>query len=161
MFNRLSAVKLKGITLSDVDYRQLCLYRQPRIFGSQLLYNGSIATTVYKISVTIGSAPALSTIPLNTVLRITDSLSSTVSIRFRLIARTTNEMLLQAIDNYDEYLSNSLIVVHPDGTSTYQVASIEKPDVEKLSGDVIYIDNRAAFKPLVDQTVSISSRFKF
>jgi hypothetical protein len=162
MFNRLSSVKLQGMTLSDVEYRQLCLYRQPRIFGSQLLYNGSLATTVYKISVAIANgAPALSTIPLNTVLLIADKIPSTVTIRFRLIERTTNEMLIQSIDNNDEYLANSLIVIHPNGTDSYKVGSVTKPDVEKLSGDVIYIDNRSAFKPLVDQTVSVSSKFKF
>jgi hypothetical protein len=53
------------------------------------------------------------------------------------------------------------IVIHPNGVDSYTIIGIQKPDVEKLSGDVIYIDNRQEFKPLQDQTVSISTRFRF
>lgn len=163
LFNRLTVdTKIKSMSLGDVNYRQLCLFRQPTVFGTPNLYNGSVGSTVYKVVVTVATgAQALSTIPLNTIIKASQGISGSTQIRFRLIARTTNEMLLQAIDNNDEQLTTQLVIVHPDNVTTYTINAIQKPDVEKLSGEVIYIDNRQEFKPLEDQTVSISSRFRF
>jgi len=150
------------MSLADVNYRQLCLFRQPTNFGAVNLFNGSIGSTVYKVVVTVATgAQALSTIPLNSTITASQGVGGSTQIRFRLIARTTNEMLLQAIDNNDEQLTTQLVIIHPNNVTTYTINAIQKPDVEKLSGEVIYIDNRQEFKPLEDQTVSISSRFRF
>lgn len=163
LFNRLTAdIKIKAMDMSDVSYHQLVLIRQPRAFGAQTLYNNAMGSACYKIVAspeTIGITPAITTIPINTIVTAVDPNDTTVSIRFRLITRSTTEMLLQAIDNNDEKLTTQLVITN--GSDTYNIISVEKPDVEKLSGDVIYIDNRQAFKPLADQTVSISSRFRF
>lgn len=160
-FNRLSSVTVKSIPL-NVDYRQVCLYRQPRVFNGNLLYNGNFGSTAYRfvVSVPTGS-PALSEIPLNSILEVATSIEATTKVRFRLIGRTTTDMLMQAIDNNDEIVEAGLIVIHPNNVNYYTISVVDRPDIEKLSGDVIYIDNRQPFKPLPDQTVSISSRFEF
>lgn len=160
-FNRLSSVTVKTIPL-DADYRQICLYRQPRVFNGNLLYNGNFGSTAYRFVLSAPEgAPALSEIPLNSILEVATSLQAETKVRFRLIGRTTTDVLMQAIDNNDEIVEPGLIMIHPNGTNYYDISVVDRPDIEKLSGDVIYIDNRQPFKPLPDQTVSISSRFEF
>lgn len=158
-FNRLDVTPVKGFTIAS-DYRQICLYKQPKSFGSQLQYSGFIGSTAYKITVEIGSSPALSTIPLNSILEISQTSTSSPKVKFKLIARSTTQLLLQAIDNNDEIVRTGYVLKHSNGVNYYSITVVEKPDVEKLSGDIIYIDNRQPFKPLADQSVSISSRFK-
>lgn len=158
-YNRLETTPIKGITVSS-DYRQVCLYKQPKAFGSQLLYNGLIGSTCYKMTVEVSGKPALSTIPLNTELRVVPANSTSTFVRFKLIARTTNSVLLQALDNNDEQVRTGYRLRHSNGVDYYTITVVDKPDVEKLQGEIIYIDNRQAFKALADQPVSISSRFK-
>lgn len=157
-FNRLTVEPIKSITV-DSDYRQICLYRSPRVFGSQLLYNSFFGTTCYKLTLTVGSNPALSNIAINSVVNVQATTTSTMQIRFRVIGRSTSTILLQAIDNNDELVTAGYVMKSPTGYF-YSIALVEKPDIDTFTGDMIYIDNRQPFKALTNQPVSVSSRFK-
>lgn len=158
-YNRLEAAPIRGISVTS-DYRQVCLYKQPKVFGSQLLYNGALGSTCYKMTVTISGKPELNTIPLNSELLVVPPNSVSTYVRFRLIARTTTSVLLQALDNNDEQVRTGYRLRHSNGVDFYVISIVDKPDIEKMQGEIIYIDNRQPFKVLVDQPVSISSRFK-
>lgn len=158
-YNRLDTSPVKGMNVT-LDYRQLCLYKQPKVFGSQLLYNASTGSTCYKVTLETSGKPALSTIALNSEIRIYPPSNTLTYVRFRVIAVSANSMLIQAIDNDDEQVITGYRVKHPTANYYYTISILEKPEIEKLRGEIIYIDNRQPFKATAEQPVSVSSRFR-
>lgn len=161
-YNRLDVTPIMGVSL-DVDFRQLCLYKQPKTFDSALLFNGYIGSTCYRTVLETSNKPALSNIALGTELRVYPNSSSTVGVLFKVIGRSSKELLLQNLDNNDEQVKAGYVVRFSNstlGTINYTISILQKPDVEKLRGEIIYIDNRQPFRALTDQPVSISSRFR-
>lgn len=158
-YNRLEMAPIKGVSVAS-DYRQVCLYKQPKVFGSQLLYNGIIGSTCYKMTLETSGKPSLSTLQLNGELLVVPDDTTSTFVKFKLIAVSSSAVLMQAIDNNDEQVKTGYRVRHSNGVDYYTISVVETPDIEKLQGEIIYIDNRQAFKALADQPVSISSRFK-
>lgn len=168
-FSRLSVEPIKTITVES-DYRQICLYKSPKVFGSQLLYNNYFGTSCYKINITASSTNVSLTTALKSgaIVYVKSSALATEKIKFRVIgfketSRTassvTISVLLQAIDNNDEEVKAGY-VLQSSTNDIFNIAYIEKPDVDASTGEVIYIDNRQPFKALENQPVSVATRFK-
>lgn len=158
LYSRLDTAPVKDFII-DSDYRQICLYKQPKRFGSDLLWNSPSGSTCYKITLNLTGKPALTGIPLNSEVLLMSALDAAIKVRFRLIARDTTSVLLQAIDNNDEIVKPGFLMKQTNSAIHYSIVVVEKPEIEKLQGEVIYIDNRQPFKALDDQPVAVSARF--
>lgn len=158
LYSRLDVTPVKDFVIES-DYRQICLYKQPKRFASDLLYNTPLGSTCYKVTLAMSNRPALSTIPLNSEVLLMANTTAAVKVRFRLIARDATSVLLQAIDNNDELVKTGFLMRQTNGSVYYTISDIEMPEIEKLQGEVIYIDNRQPFRALEDQPVAISARF--
>jgi len=78
--------------------------------------------------------------------------------RFRIVSLTTTGMLLQSLDNYVPVVGT--VFVNPDG-QTFAASGITAPSADKYSGHILFIDNKQAFTPTADQTVTLRTVIKF
>jgi hypothetical protein len=67
-------------------------------------------------------------------------------------------MLLQSLDNYVPVVGT--VFVNPDGV-TFSSSGVTPPTADKYSGHILFIDNKQAFTPTADQTVTLRTVIKF
>ena len=78
--------------------------------------------------------------------------------RFRIVALTSTSALLQSIDND---VPTSGAVFSNSNSNTFGITGVTPPTVDKYSGDLMFIDNKQAFTPTADQTVTLRTVIKF
>mgnify|MGYP001478958852 CR=1 FL=1 len=153
MYSSISTEKNQGFTLAN-DYRQIGIVKNMRTFGDSALYNGTLGSACYKILL---SPFIAADIYLDAKLCIkTDSLNS----EFAVVAIDGDYALLQPLTKKEisvgNYLYNKDTGDKVNG-NFYQVLEIVSPTVDKFSGELLFIDNRASFTPSNEQSVVIRS----
>ena len=51
--------------------------------------------------------------------------------------------------------------MYNENSQFFSVAAVNAPTVDKYSGDLLYIDNKAGFTPSADETVTLRTVIKF
>lgn len=131
------------------DFRQLGIIKNPRQFGSYGNLKSSLASACY---VLIGSISESFTPDM--LIRLGDADGP----RFRIVSKTSNGILVQSIDNAVPQVGN--IFLNPDSV-TFSVSGVTPPTADKYSGHLLFIDNKQAFTPTADQTVTLRTVIKF
>lgn len=147
-------------------YRQVTLLKKPKSHNNLLSYNGFSGTSCYVVA-------SLDVISAN--FNVGDKVFAYydfVRYKFRIIGKYSRSLLLSAIDNSFDPIVGSTILKVVDDTiyipdiniidviDSFTIASVNLPDINRFSGDIIYIDNRQPFKASPDQIITVSSRFK-
>jgi hypothetical protein len=116
--------------------------------------------STYNYVSTAGSACWVVSGVANTTLFPADALLTKVddSARFRIVTNNGNALLLQSLDNSSPTIGSVLVNANGD---LFTAAAVTAPTVDKYSGDLMFIDNRAAFTPTADQTVTMRTVIKF
>ena len=150
-YNTISNTNSSGFIFNN-DYRQFGIIKNPTVFDSLLLYNDLLGTACYVIEGTLSNGPLVDDMIL----------TNSSGKRFVVISKielsgTKMKILLQPIDNAKPLvglnLTNALLTVN--------ITDVIDPSVDKYSGDMLYIDNRAAFFQTEDQTVTLQTILKF
>lgn len=158
----LSKEKNKGFTSTN-DYRQVCIVKNPKIYGKDTNLRSSLASTCLIAVGTLGQS-GYSAIAQDDVLSWTDTtVTPNRTYTFRVIEKnsaysTTESALLLS------YLDNK---IPPSGSSfskvgaVFSTTNIVSPDVNKFSGDMLTIDNRLKFAPSAQQIVVVTNAITF
>jgi len=153
----------KGIDVTN-DYRQISILKDPKKFGEDSIYRNAI-----------GSPCALFTCDVNTTntgaflqLSIDDTLYYSVAgttKEFTLVEKTQiNDkyyLLVMLNDNYLPTIGGSIYKVSGSNTYNISISSISRPDFNKYSGELVYIDNRSKFTSSAEQTLVASTLISF
>jgi hypothetical protein len=131
------------------DFRQLGIIKNPRQFGAYGNLKSALASACYVVT---GSVDA-SAFKQDMLLTVGDSAR-----RFRIVSVTTTGMLLQSLDNYVPVVGT--IFINPTG-QTFASSGVTVPSADKYSGHILFIDNKQAFTPTADQTVTLRTVIKF
>ena len=147
-YSNMAQDKNQGFDVNN-DYRQLGIIKNPRMFKSTYSYTPTSGSACWVVS---GIA--------NTALFTPDLLLTKVddNTRFRIVTNNGNALLLQSIDNSSPVTGS--VFVNPTG-DLFTCSAVTAPTVDKYSGDLLFIDNRAAFTPTADQTVTMRTVIKF
>ena len=147
-YSNMAQDKNQGFDVNN-DYRQLGIVKNPRMYGSTYNYVSTAGSACWVVS---GVA--------NTTLFPADALLTKVddSARFRIVTNNGNALLLQSLDNSSPTIGSVLVNANGD---LFTAAAVTAPTVDKYSGDLMFIDNRAAFTPTADQTVTMRTVIKF
>ena len=96
----------------------------------------------------------------NTGLFKADALISKVDdgTRFRIVTNNGSALLVQALDNSSPVIGSTFMNTLGD---LFTCSAVTAPTVDKYSGSLMFIDNRAAFTPTADQTVTMRTVIKF
>jgi hypothetical protein len=147
-YGNVSTDKNQGFVVNN-DYRQIGIIKSPRKYGTT-----ANLTNVFASACWVLSASTDSTIfPEDSII-----IKSGGSARYRIVVNTGSSLLVQSIDNS--------IPVNGDSFSNevgdiFSASVVTPPTVDKYSGDLLFIDNKAAFTPTSDQTVTLRTVIKF
>jgi len=136
-----------GFTLNN-DYRQFGIIKNPTQYDSTQLFYNKLGIACYSVDATVSNGT------VTTDMTLSDSNNN----KFIVVANTSTSLLLQPIDN--SILSSGMILTN--GIISVYISAINyEPNVDKYSGDLLYIDNRSAFYQTSDQTVTLQTILKF
>lgn len=158
----LSKEKNKGF-VSTNDYRQVCIVKNPKIYGKSTNLRSAIASTCL-VAVGTSGQGGFSLINIDDVLTWTDTtVTPNRSYTFRVIEKnneysaTESALLLSYLDNK---IPESGATFGKVG-AVFNTTNIILPDVNKFSGDLLTIDNRLKFSPSTQQIVVVTNSITF
>ena len=163
----LSKEKNKAFTSTN-DYRQVCITKNPKIYGKDTNLRAALASTCLVAVGTKGQS-GFDLIALDDILTWADT-SDRSSLypsgrpyTFRVIEKnstyssTESALLLSYLDNK---VPNSGASFSKVG-AVFSTTNIISPDVNKFSGDLLTIDNRLKFAPSTQQIVVVTNSITF
>jgi hypothetical protein len=80
------------------------------------------------------------------------------SSRYRVVASSSSSALLQSLDNDTPLINDTFS--NADGY-IFTVSSVGNPTIDKYSGQLMFIDNKAGFTPSADETVTLRTVIRF
>ena len=111
-------------------------------------------TTVYASACWVVSGTINTTLfPADSLITKTDN-----GARFRIVTNNGSAVLLQSLDNAVPALGSAFVNSNGD---IFTCAGVTPPSIDKYSGYLLFIDNKAAFTPTADQAVTLRTVIKF
>lgn len=148
-YSNISKDKNQGFDVNN-DFRQLGIIKNPRQYGKTSLLKSSLGSACYVIS---------GYIDVNNFQQdMTLTMGSSSGPRFRIVAFTSTGALLQSLDNAIPVVGSVFL---NEDDETFAAAGVSNPTVDKYSGDLLFIDNKQAFTPTADQTVTLRTVIRF
>lgn len=147
--------------LSTNDYRQVCIMKNPKIFGKNQNVRSSISSTCF---VAIGPKNQSNFTNITIDMIMTHTVGGK-TYNFRVIEKnadysaTESALLLSYLDNYIP--SASAIYANSTVGVTFTSLSKLDPDVNKFSGEMLTIDNRPKFYASNEQIIVASNSLTF
>ena len=144
----------QGVAINN-DYRQLGIIKNPRSYGVDTRFQGNIGSACFIVEASINTV----FFPRDTDVTVNRTIDGDVyERRYRVVAASSTSALLQSLDN-DVPLINDTFE-NPDG-QTFSVLSVGSPTIDKYSGQMMFIDNKAGFTPSADETVTLRTVIRF
>jgi hypothetical protein len=153
-YSNLSTDLNQGVSVNN-DYRQLGIIKNPRSYGLDTRFQGSSGSGCFIIESNINTT----SFPQDTNLRVNRIIEGeTFERRYRIVASTSSIALLQSLDNDTPVINDTF--ENEDG-QTFTVLSVGEPTIDKYSGQLMFIDNKAGFTPSADETVTLRTVIRF
>ena len=147
-----------GFTVTN-DYRQLGIIKNPTEYNSNRRFTQITGSSCYSI---VGYF-------MYTEINNDDIIRDDAGNEYRVVAKPTDDpgtgivdLLVQSLSNIAPVIGQAFYYTDLSGNTQYAViSSVTYPDVNKYSGDILFIDNRSQFKPSPEQTISIKTSIRF
>ena len=153
-YTNISKDKNQGFDVNN-DFRQLGLIKNPRKYTTS-------ATDYATFREILGSGCFVVTGTINTATFSADKNlrlnNQTTGKLFRIVSSTTTGCLIQSLENAVPTIGE--VLIDEDGNQ-FTIGGVTNPTVDKYSGDILFIDNKQAFTPTEDQTVTLRTVLKF
>jgi len=147
-YSNISQDRNQGFNVNN-DYRQIGIIKGPRQYSNTQPLTLILASACWVIS---GVAnPTL--FPIDSIIYKTSD-----STRFRIVTNTGSSLLLQSMDNA---LITTGDAFTNDNSDLFASTSVTPPNVDKYSGDLLFIDNKQAFTPTNDEAVTLRTVIRF
>jgi hypothetical protein len=144
----------QGVTV-DNDYRQLGIIKNPRTYSANTRFTGIIGSACFLVQGAINTTH----FPKDTDTTVDRVISGTTfERRYRVVSSTSTAALVQSLDN-DVPAINDIFT--NDASQTFTASSVSNPTVDKYSGQLMFIDNKAGFTPSDEETVTLRTIIKF
>lgn len=147
-YTNISGDKNQGFDVNN-DYRQLGILKNPRAYNGTNNLTSIAASACWVISGNISTT----FFPVDSI--VTESVTGK---RFRIVTNTGSAILAQSLDNFEPSIGTTFI---NSGNFTFSASAVTPPTADKYSGDLLFIDNKQAFTPTVDQSVTLRTIIRF
>jgi hypothetical protein len=157
----------QGVTVNN-DYRQIGIIKNPKVYGDNVRFTGVIGSGCYLIE---GIIDTNNFDPDDdvTITRTYDGFYDTDGVtlkeyarRYRIVSVDTSYALIQSLDNDEPQINDTFSKVVESGTPpTFTATSVTLPTIDKYSGQLMFIDNKAGFTPSEDETVTLRTVLTF
>ena len=147
-YSTISQEKNQGFIVNN-DYRQFGIIKNIRDYTGGRFYTKTTGSTLWLISGTIDSS-----------IFTTDTVTTRTSDgeQFLIISSTDSGALVISLSGKAPSIGDGLSI---STGSTLTITGVTEPDVDKYSGELLYIDNKKAFTSTEDQAVSLKTVFKY
>ena len=162
LYTRLSNEKNRNLDVTN-DFRQIGILKNPLTYDENTFYRKSTASTCLLLTCEVNTS---NTNAYNSMLIDATLISEVDSTKsFTLIEKTLLNgyyyLVVSVNDNYIPNAGTSLINVAVGISYAISISTVGLPDVNKYSGELLYIDNRLKFASSIDQTVAVSTLITF
>lgn len=165
-YSNVSLDKNQGFDVNN-DYRQVGIIKNPRIYNTTNRFSDAIGSGCFTISASFDTSLFYRDMEL-TIPRTVDS---TLQYKRYLIVATNStgtSLLVTSLDGDTPQVGDSMTfdgvisgVSGYTGTQFLSVSAVGAPTVDKYSGDMLFIDNKAGFTPSADETVTLRTIITF
>lgn len=137
----------------DNDYRQLGIIKNPQEYSTTARFNGFSGSACFSIT---GDFVYQS-------VEEDMSMFDTQGNEYRVVAKPNDEpaglvsLLVQSIDNKVPTIGTTLLY---DENKQAIISIVTPPNVNKYSGDMLFVDNRNSFQPTEEQTLALKTVIK-
>ena len=162
---RLVKEENKGIPITN-DFRQISIIKNPKEYASESFFRKASGSSclVFVCEVTATNTATYSLLNLDDELTLSSDSTKTFTIVEKTKIGNKYYLVCQINNNFKQLPSQgaSLYKTLTNGsTVSISVTSVESPDFNKYSGELLYIDNRVKFVSSEDQTVAVSTLISF
>ena len=155
-YSNVSRDKNQGFDVNN-DYRQVGILKNPRGFGQTTRYASNLGSACYAVGA--GSVINLNIFKKDMLLTAPRLINDeSVIVRYRIVSLNSTGALLQDLDNSPPQISDLLT---NENNQYFSLSAVSPPTVDKYSGDLLFIDNKAGFTPSADETVTLRTVIKF
>lgn len=153
-YSNISTDLNQGVVVNN-DYRQVGIIKNPRIYNSDQRYEGKIGSACFIVEGVINPTyfPKDTDVTVNRLIG-----DTTYARRYRVVAASSTSALLQSLDNDIPQINDTF---QSADMRTFTISSVGAPTVDKYSGQMMFIDNKAGFTPSTEETVTLRTVIKF
>lgn len=141
--------KTQGLYINN-DYRQFGIIKNPTTSDTQTIYRDLNGSSCFLLSIPNAAA-------INTDDEF--SLQNDTTKKFIAVASNGTQVMIQDLGGV-RLVAGNVLVRNSDGHQ-FSINAVEYPQVDKKSGDMIFVDNRVAVYQTSDQFISLRTIIKF
>ena len=155
-YSNVSRDKNQGFDVAN-DYRQIGILKNPRYYNTTNRFADPIGSGCFTISASYNTANFVRDMVL-TVPRTVDG--NNEQKRYIVVATnsTGTSLLVTSLDGDVPQVGDQMTNANSQFIS---VAAVGNPTLDKYSGDMLFIDNKAGFTPSADETVTLRTIITF
>ena len=155
-YSNVSRDKNQGFDVNN-DYRQVGILKNPRYYGSTNRFADPLGSGCFTVSGSYNTSLFLRDMIL-TIPRLVDG--NVESKRYIIISTNTTgtSLLLTSLDGDTPQVGDQLT---NSSNQFIGVAAVGTPTLDKYSGDMLFIDNKAGFTPSADETITLRTIITF
>lgn len=143
---------INGLMLQN-EYRQYGIIKNPKYYDSTLKYNQNIGTTCFTLFGTF----LATNFQMDTVIKInTDGIDHLLHV----VDSENNKMVVIPENGYVPQIADVAIKT-TDASKYFTITDIIAPDLDKYSGDMIYINNSVSFAQSISQVIKSRTVLSF
>ena len=154
MYTNVSRDKNQGFEVNN-DYRQVGIIKNLKKYNNTNYYSSSSGSACFVFSGTIDTNIFVQDMLLTTP-RVIDTV--TYFKRYRVVSVLSSGMLVQSLDND---IPQILDIMTNENNESFSVATVTAPTIDKYSGDMLFIDNKAGFTPSINESVNLRTVIRF
>jgi hypothetical protein len=153
-YSNVSADLNQGVAVNN-DYRQLGIIKNPRAYGVDTRFQGNLGSGCFIVEGAINTSffPRDTDATVNRVIG-----GVTFERRYRVVASSSSSALLQSLDNDIPLINDTF---ENSAGQTFTASSVGSPTIDKYSGQMMFIDNKAGFTPSAEETVTLRTVIRF
>lgn len=162
MVTRLDREKNKNIPITN-GFRQVSIVKNPKVYGDSNYFRNATGSSCALLECDSSNASSYQRLVKDTVLTYTSSVlgNKTFTLIEKIQIADKYYLLVQYNDNYIPLAGSSLTFTANSTAYTITFTSVQSPDIDKYSGEMIYIDNRTEFESSDEQIVTVSTLISF
>jgi hypothetical protein len=144
----------QGVSVNN-DYRQIGIIKNPNQYNSDQKFQGIIGSACFIVSGTINTT----NFPKDTDITVNRTVDGTTYARkYRIVSSSSTSALLQSLDNDVPVVNDTFSNI---AGNTFSITNSGAPTVDKYSGQLMFIDNKAGFTPSDQETVTLRTVIGF
>lgn len=152
LYSTINNEKIHGLDVNN-DYRQYGIIKDIKQFGNQRAFANATGTPCFLVTVDTLTNSLFQPLQDDTILQTTAG-NTTRSFEVVEIRSANTQILLTSLDNFT--LTTGTVLNDPLTDSDFTVTSVDSlPTINKLSGDLLYVDNRTSISYSDNQLVTL------